>query len=259
MKIGTVSKITVGVIAIIVLVFIGSRQLLSPEENSSPSTDVAASTTNKPEQSAHEIEASRKNVVTAPSRADEPQISAEEMEQIESFFTQLDEADARSEPETSQLATNVEANQDTEEDYTPDPSATFESTEQSAEDVMGAYVEALKDLDSETMLSLVTSDFRKESRSFWNLFDDSDSDSDLNEVLRWAFGQAKVVESKHVGGEFHFRLRVQLPIGLLFEKVPWLEGNLPPEAQRLLEKTPRNIPILHKMRKESGVWRIYEF
>ena len=259
MKIGTVPKVTVGVIAVIALVFIGLHQLKSPEEDSSPSAEVTASVTDKRDQSGSELDANRGNAVTALSRADEPQISAEEMEQIESFFTQLDEADAQSEPETSQLATDVEANQDTEEDYTPDPSATFESTEQSAEDVMGAYVEALKDLDSETMLSLVTSDFREESRDFWNLFEDSDSDADLNEVLRWAFGQAEVVESQHVGGEFHFRLRVQSPIGLLFEKVPWLEGFLPPEAQRLLEKIPGNFPLLHKMRREKDAWRIYEF
>ena len=44
MKIGTVPKITVGVIAIIALVFIGSRQLLSPEGDSSPSVKVTAST-----------------------------------------------------------------------------------------------------------------------------------------------------------------------------------------------------------------------
>ena len=47
------------------------------------------------------------------------------------------------------------SNQNTEEDYTPDSSATFESTEQSAEDLMGAYVEALKSLDSKAILSLM--------------------------------------------------------------------------------------------------------
>ena len=93
MKIGTASKITVGVIAIIVIAFIGSRQLLSPEEDSSPSAEVAASTADKPDQSGSEIDANRKNVVTAPSRADEPQISAKEMEQIEDFFAQLEAAD----------------------------------------------------------------------------------------------------------------------------------------------------------------------
>lgn len=84
MKVGTVSKITVGMIAIIALVFIGSRQLLSPEEDSS------LSITGKPMQSNTEIDTARGSVVTTPLRGDEPQISAEEMEQIEDFFAQLE-------------------------------------------------------------------------------------------------------------------------------------------------------------------------
>ena len=194
-----------------------------------------------------------------PLSEDEPQISAEEMEQIEDFFTQLDMTDAQSETDTPQLRTDAEVSQNATGDDTTKSSAKSERTTQSAEDVMSAYVEALKDLDSETMLSLVTSDFRKESRDFWNLFDNSNSDSDLNEVLQWAFGQAEVVESKHIGSEFHFRLSVQSPIGLLFEKLPLLKGFLPPEAQRLVEKTAGDIPVLHKMRKEKDAWRIYEF
>ena len=80
MKIGTVPKVVVGVIAIIVLVFIGSRQLLSPEGDSSSSVKVTASKADKPEKSAPEINTTRRSVVTAPSHVDEPQISAEEME-----------------------------------------------------------------------------------------------------------------------------------------------------------------------------------
>ena len=138
MKIGTVPKITVGVVAIIVIVFIGSQQLLSPKDSPSSSIKATVSTTSKPEQSDAEIETSLERVVTVPKRADEPQISAEEMEQIEDFFTQLEAADAESETETPQLATDVEVDQNTEEDYTSDSSETSESTEQSAEDVMNA-------------------------------------------------------------------------------------------------------------------------
>ena len=88
MKIGTAPKITAGVIAIIALAFFGSRQLLSPEEDSTPSVEVAASTTNKLDQPVAGIDATRRNVVTMPSRANEQQYSAEEMEQIEDFFAQ---------------------------------------------------------------------------------------------------------------------------------------------------------------------------
>ena len=142
-------------------------------------------------------------MVTAPSRADEPKISAGEMEQIEDFFAQLEAADAQSETETSQLATDVDANQDTEEDYTPDSSATFESTEQSAEDVMGAYVEALKNLDSKAILSLMPATVSGEFRDLWVDFD-SNPTTALRKVLQEAFGQAEIVSSKHVGSEFHF-------------------------------------------------------
>ena len=90
MKFGTAPKITVGVIAVIVIAFIGSRHLLLPEEDSSPSVEVTASTTNKSEHSVPENDTTRKSVVTAPSRAEEPQISTEEMEQIEDFFAQLE-------------------------------------------------------------------------------------------------------------------------------------------------------------------------
>ena len=112
MKIGTVPKITAGVIAIIALAFFGSRQLLSPEKDSSPSTEVTASTTNKSEQSVAGIDATRKNVVMAPSRAEEPQISTEEMEQIEDFFAQLEAADVQS--DTGQF-TEAEFRQDVDE------------------------------------------------------------------------------------------------------------------------------------------------
>ena len=104
MKIGTAPKITAGVIAIIALAFFGSRQLLSPEKDSSPSTEVTASTANKSEQSVAGIDATRRNAVTAPSRAEEPQISGEEMEQIEDFFAQLEATDVQSETDTPQLS-----------------------------------------------------------------------------------------------------------------------------------------------------------
>ena len=67
MKIGTVSKITVGIIAIIALAFFGARQLLSPEGSLAPSVEVTLSTADKPGQSDSENEATRKNVVAAPS------------------------------------------------------------------------------------------------------------------------------------------------------------------------------------------------
>ena len=263
MKIGTVPKITVGVIAIIVIAFIGSHQLLSSKEGRSSSVKTTASTTNKPEQSTAEIDAPLGHVVAAPSPADEPQISAEEMEQVEDFFAQLEAADAQSETETSQLATEVEVNQNTEGDYSSDSSERSESTEQSAENVMEAYVNALKNLDSKAILSLTPATYNAEFRDLWVDFDSNPTPA-LRKVLQETFAQAEIVSSEHVGDEFHFRLKVWLPIGLLQEtlemaKLPEgaLERFLPPEMLKFLE-TPKSVVLLHKMKKENGAWEIYD-
>ena len=263
MKIGTIPKIAVGVIAIIVIAFIGSRQLLSPQEDSLPSVEVTASTTNKLDQPVAGIDATRRKLVTVPSRAEEPQISTEEMEQIEDFFAQLEADDAQSGTETSQLATEVEVNQNTEGDDSSDSSERSESIEQSAENVMDAYVNALKNLDSKAILSLMPATYNAEFRDLWVDFD-SDPTPALRKVLQETFAQAEIVSSEHVGGEFHFRLKVWLPIGLLQEtleraKLPEgaLERFLPPEMLKFLE-TPKSVVLLHKMKKENGAWEIYD-
>lgn len=254
MKIGTVPKITIGVIAIVALVFIGSRQLLSPEEDSSPSDEVTASITDNPDQSGSKIDANRKNVVTAPSPADEPRISTEEMEQIEDFFAQLEADDAQSGPETPQLATEMKVNQNTEEDYTPESSTTYESTMQSAEDVMNAYVDAFKNLDFEAMGLLMTGSLkdgfkRAESMGF-PLMDPEESENLPAEVRQGVekmviehLSSLTVVNSGYVGDEFHFEL-----------------GGPPPELE-IPGMVISNLDApneLYKMRKENGLWRIYD-
>ena len=253
MKIGTVPKITVGLIAIVALVFIGSRQLLSPEEDSSPSIEVTASITDNPDQSGSKIDANRKNVVTAPSPADEPRISTEEMEQIEDFFAQLEADDAQSGPKTPQLATEMKVNQNTEEDYTPELSATYESTMQSAEDVMNAFVDAFKNLDFEAMGLLMTGSAKEgikkvESMGF-PLMDPEESENlpaevrlGLEKMVIEHFSRLTVVNSGYVGDEFHFEL-----------------GGPPPELE-IPGMVISNLDApneLYKMRKENGLWRIY--
>ena len=229
MKIGTVPKITAGVIVFIALAFIGSRQLLSPVEDSSPSVEVTSSKPLQAEQSASVTDTERRNVVTVPSLADEPQISTEEMEQIEDFFTQLETADSKSETETPQLATGVEVNQNSEEDYTPDSSETSENTTQSAEDVMNGYVEALKNLDFETMLSFETAATREETRDVLDGFDNNLSDPVARGMLQSMLSQAEIIGSQYVGEEFHFRLRVPL-------RIPVLDGIEFPEGSKECKK-----------------------
>ena len=279
MKFGTAPKITVGVIAIIVLVFIGSRQLLSPDEDSSPSAEVAASTADKPDQSGSEIDANRKNVVTAPSRADEPQISAKEMEQIEDFFAQLEEADTQS--NTNQL-TEAEFQQDEEESIPTNTGRFTEVTEQSAEEVMNAFLEAFRILDEDALRPLFSAEMREhemlispvefsanveisavrveerdgsEGVQHQDLVAEAEKASrELEQIMLQPFleviSQAEVVSSGHVGAEFHFRLG--MPALEMPKQVPGIDTKilLPPDMP---------IPdILIKMRKEDNVWRIYD-
>ena len=89
MKVGTVTKVTVGAAAIIGVAFIGVHHFISSKEDSSPSVEIITST------SAPRTDFDRKRVVTAHRPENEPRISAEEMEQIENFFDQLEEADAQ--------------------------------------------------------------------------------------------------------------------------------------------------------------------
>ncbi len=256
MKIGTIPKVTAGVVAIIVIVFIGLHQLLPPNDGPSSSIKATVSTTSKPEQSEAEIETSLERVVTVPKRADEPQISAEEMEQVEDFFAQLEEADAQSETDVPQRTTDAE---ELGETYI-DESAS--DTKQSAEDVMNAYVTAYKNLDFEAMLPLVTGSVRKGVESSLRFFDgelpdevvngiaDNIPEEMIDDVLqtmreqmsetaqkmkdRGVLGQLEIVSSGHVGKEFHFQLR------------------------RPMMEMSEDSGILHKMRKENGVWRIYD-
>ena len=94
------------------------------------------------------------------SKDTQPQIatagSAEEKELIDDLFAELDETDL------AQFATEGEFEPDTEESLTADTSVSSESASQSAEDVMYAYVEALKNSDADAMRSLVTGTVREQ-------------------------------------------------------------------------------------------------
>ncbi len=254
MKIGTVPKITVGVIAIIALVFIGSRQLLSPEKDSSSSVEVTASITDKRDQSGSEFDANRKNMGTTPSRADEPQISTEEMEQIEDFFAELEAEEALSDTDTPQLAADTEIRQNMDEDAVSGTLTAPESATQSAEDVMNAYVDAFKNLDFEAMNLLMTGSakegFKRAESMRFPLIAPVESENlpaevrlGLEKMAIEHLSRVTVVNSGYVGDEFHFEL-----------------GGPPPEPEIpgvVISKldAPNE---LYKMQKENGVWRIYD-
>lgn len=97
---------------------------------------------------------------------------------------------------------------------------------QSAEDTMNAFVEAFKNLNSETLRSLLTGDARETFES-----DFEDVPEDMRPQVRQMLSQMEVLSSEYVGDEFHFRLRMPMA--------------QPPE-------------ISVKMRKVEGVWFIYD-
>ena len=210
-------------------------------------------------------------MVTAPSPADEPQISTKEMEQIEDFFAQLETDDARS--DTGQIA-EAEFRQDADERDVFRPSATPDGMTQSAEDVMNAYVEAFKNSDDKAMRSLETADTKehwtssfpkgftagilevqRESADGMAIIEDPDVLEEarhqlerlmLEPVLKMV-SQAEVVSSAYVGSEFHFRLGMPAPEMPVPNKEAVIETEIPSPPETLV-----------KMRKEDDTWLIYD-
>ena len=276
MKVGTVPKITAGAVAIIVLAFIGTRQFISPNEDSSPSVEIVTSTESA--NSVAQTDAALKGTITAPVREDKPQISAEEMEQIEDFFAQLDEADVQSAVDTPQSLPDTEVAQNTDEHVTTDTDAFAEGTAQSAEDVMNAYLEALRNSDVDTIRSLLTDAAKEEFESMFMgelpqeivdiVYNSGLPEEMVDETLQMIRGmmqptlkrmlsQADIVSSEYVGDEFHFRLRVpplemQEILGMM-----GLETSEMPEMNEV-PAMPAIPDSLQKMRNEDGEWRIYK-
>ncbi len=285
MKVGTVPKITAGAVAIIVLAFIGTRQFLSSKEDSSPSEEIVASTPTEPETSVAQTDAARKSAVVASVPEDKPQISAEEMQQIENFFAHLDESDAQSEAAISQLATHETTNQDFQKGNVTDSSFEAESASFAAEELMDTYLDAYRTFDFEALLPYVDGTARNHIETTLHIFSDGFSEdvadrisdemskekeamsekqmdslqqmmleinqnskvqAKIRQMAQEMYGEMEIVRSEYVGDEFHFRLSVPMP------KLPGL-GELPPG----FPKPPESIMRLVKMRNVDGVWIIY--
>ena len=94
----------------------------------------------------------------------------------------------------------------------------------SAENIMNAFVEAFKNLDSEKMLPMLTEDAREAfGMNTENL------PEDVRTQMRQMLSQMEVLSSEYVDDEFHFRLRL-----------------------------PQSPEKSFKMRKVEGVWFIYD-
>ena len=278
MKVGTAPKITAGAVVIVALAFIGTRHFMSSKEDSSPSVEVVTSTPNESTNFVPQVDTAHKGTVTAPSREDKPQISAAEMEQIEDFFAQLEGADAQSETDTPQPATDAVLDENAD---ATDSSTTSESTTQSAEDVMNEYLEAFRNFDVDAIRSFLTGSAKEEFESSLpiltgelpkevrEIYYNSGMPEDvvdetlqmirgmMQSTLKQMFSRAEIVSSEYVGEEFHFRLKVPSPVmpemlGMLGRDIS--EG---PETVEVPE-IPEVPDFTHKMRKMNGVWQIYE-
>ncbi len=264
MKVGTASKTTVGAAALIALIFIGYigiREMNAPtvEERVylSPWEDGAL----RPQNSYEDLVAQIDSTQDTESRDTQPYIasaeSAEDMELIDDLFVELDETDM------AQFATETEFDPDAEEGLTTDTSTLLESTSQSAEDVMYAYVEAFRDSDFEAMSSVGTEEYMRSNHGYYgdgseiSVDVSNDAPDDvveiihqfkpvLGESIRETISQAEVVSSEYVGDEFHFRLRTPAP-----------------EMPNISSDHSTSIFIssgyqLVKMRKENSAWRVYD-
>ena len=285
MKIGTAAKTTVGAAALITLIFIGYigiRQMNTPpvEERVylSPWEDGTARPQNSPEGLAAQTDSTQ----GTESQDNQPQIaeaeSTSEIEPIGDFFGQPDEMDM------AQFATEVEFEPEADQSLIADTSALLDDTGQAAEDVMNAFVEAFRNSDTETILPLLTETLRRDEES-GNLYEGSDSTITAEDVDRFeeiaaregltidtttietrvvegevsehsgfeqvlkTFSQVDIANSKYVGDEYHFKLRM-----------PSIELPEMPSDVEIKPEMPISVPdFLVKMRRADGLWRIYEY
>ena len=262
MKVGTVPKVTVGVAALMVLIFIGYigvRQMNAPtiEERVylSPWEDGTARSRNNPEEfladTTQDVESGGTQLQIAAGE------SAAGMESGDDFFDQPDETDM------AQFATETDFELDAAQDFTTDISASSESTSQSAEDVMYAFVEAWRNDDFEAMRLLFAEDVGHSGLDETTVVgvetvgghsDGEQPDVEeqtrqleplLGQLSRKRRSQAEVVSNEYVGDEFHFLFRT--PASEIPDISDQGETVVFPSEERLV-----------KMRKEDGVWRIYD-
>ena len=250
MKFGTVPKIIAGAVAIIVLAVIGTLWLISASEDSTLEVEVVMSSPNEFSDSVAQTDTARKGAVSAASREDKPQISAEEMQQIEDFFAQLESANLQSEMGTPQSPTDTVVAKNTDGKITTNTDVFAEDIEQTAKEVMYTFVKAFKIMDFEAMDPLMTGvakeRFNEAAAMGFPLMapeNAPDMPAEMRQVVEQTvlehFSRLEVVSSKYVGDEFLFGLGAPPP------KIPGVSKvNAPNE--------------IYKMRKENGVWRIYD-
>ena len=270
MKVRTVPKITVGAAALIALIFIGfvgvrqmnaptveERVYLSPWEDGTP----------RPRNNSEGLAAPTNSTQDIESRDNQSQIGAAEMEPIDDFFSHPQEMD------TTQFAVDVESETDANQDLFAEISTSLDDKGRFPEDVMNDYLEAYRNVDANTMRSLLIGAAKEEFENgmmpVWNgngelpqevvdfvyrvvPREDVEVANEILQELRESQlpnikqrnAQAEIASSEHVGDEFHFRIRLQVP---KMRKTPGIE----------MPELPDSVTPIRKMRKENGLWRIY--
>ena len=273
MKVGTVPKITVGTAVLIAVIFIGFiriRQMNSPTVEERVYLSPWEDGTARPQSSPEGLVAQTDSTQDMEGRDTQPQIataaSAAGMEPVDDFLGQPEETD------TAQFAAEAEFEPEVDQGFTTDISTLLDDEGQSAEDVMYAYVEAWRNSDFKAMHPLLTADMRRGvpdgdaevSIDIREVRHESSDDipDEVHEAMveeemrqleplmvvsfREMQSQSSVVSSKYVGDEFHFRLRMPAP-------------KIPDGGEQGVEISVLPPPdLLIKMRKEEGVWRVYE-
>lgn len=270
MKVGTVPKVTAGAAALVVLIFIGFigvRQMTAPTVAERVYLSPWEDGTERPQNNAEGLVSQTDSVQDAANRESQSQISSEGLGPIDDFSNQDEET------EVAQLVTEAEFEITPDQDLLAEISALLDDEGRSAEDVMNAYVGALRTLDVEGITSLMTGvakeefesvmlpllkgEFPREMANMYNsvvrdILPPEKADEVIDAMLQLAkemmqpmlkqmFGQVEIASSEHVGNEFHFKITVPSP------EMPGAAGI----------EMPMMPDSLHKIRKENGVWRIY--
>ena len=265
MKAGTVPKITVGIAVLIALIFIGFvgvRQMNAPTVEERVYLSPWEEGTERPRNSGEDLAAQTDSAQDTENRDNQSQISTEGLEMVDDSLGQPEETD------TAQFTAESESDIETDLDLFAEVSTLLDDEGQLAEDVMNAYVEAVRSLNVEGILSVITGAAKEEFESemlpvlngelpediadiFYNMLPEETADEmiqtvkeEMQRALKQMLSSAEVVSSEYVGDELHFQVRVSSP------EIPGASGLGIPEMPKMPDQ-------LNKIRKENGVWRIY--
>ena len=273
MKVGTAPKITVGIAALVALIFIGFigvRQMNAPTVEERVYLSPWQDGTERPRNSSEDLASQTDSGQDTENQDNQSQTSAEGLELIDDLFSQSEATD------TTQSATDTEFESEPDPDLFADISTLLDDEGKLAEDVMDAYVEALRNLDVEGILSVITGaakeafesemlpviegELPKEMEDMYygvvhDMLPPEKADEMVEDliqtvregmlpILKQMLSSAEVVSSEYVGDELHFQVRISSP------EIPGASGLGIPEMPKMPDQ-------LNKIRKENGVWRIY--